>query len=106
MQNMANNPNYNQQINPNFQINRQVPLRNPNGPFNNFERGSNIFVTSNVKPKEEETIHISKLGVLITNDKINNEIKNEVNFLQHKRLPEQNVNDTINNLQAKKPKID
>lgn len=113
MQNMGNNPQFNQMGNNNMNQNRgNFPgLKHPNAPFNNFERGSNIFVTSNIKPKEDDSLHVSKLGNLIsTNDKVNinnnnNESKNDVNLLQQKRLPEQNPLD-IEGPGAKKPKIE
>jgi len=108
MQNMSNNPQFNQQqINQNMQMNRNmVPLKNPNGALNNLERGSNIFITSNIKQnKEEDSFHVSKLGVLINNENKNNEVKGET-FLQQKRLPEPNSQSDSINLLCKKPKIE
>lgn len=81
---MANNNN----MHPNR--NNLPSLKHPNAPFNNLEKGSNIFVTSNFKQKEEDSLHISKLGGLIANsEKAYNESKSEISLLQHKRLPEQ-----------------
>jgi len=93
VQNMGNNQQSNQMANNiNMQPNRNnlQGLKHINAPFNNLEKGSNIFVTSNFKQKEEDSLHILKLGGLIANsEKANNESKSEVTLLQHKRLPEQ-----------------
>ena len=73
-------------------------LKPTNAPCNNLERGSNIFVTSNMKQKEEDSLHLSKLSRLISNnEKPQNDSKNEVSLLQHKRLlAESNPADTRN----------
>ena len=90
---MGNNQQSNQMANNiNMQPNRNnlQGLKHINAPLNNLEKGSNIFVTSNFKQKEEDSLHILKLGGLIANsEKANNESKSEVTLLQHKRLPEQ-----------------
>jgi len=108
MQNIGVNPQFNQMQGNNVSLNRGniTGLKQQNGPFNNIERGSNIFVTSNAKPKEEDQTYISKLDVLISNnEKANNDLKNEGNLLQRKRIAEQNAGDE-SNLGLKKPKVE
>jgi len=82
-------------------------LKPANAPFNNIERGSNIFVTSTIKPpKEEDFMHTSKLSGLISNsEKVLNDSKSDVSLLQQKRLFEQ-VPAEASNIGAKKQKIE
>jgi hypothetical protein len=82
-------------------------LKNPSGPLNNIERGSNIFVTSNLKQnKEEDSLNVSKLGQLYYNNENKNNEQKEESLLHQKRLNESNTQSNFNDIPMKKSKME
>ncbi len=82
-------------------------MKNPSGPLNNIERGSNIFVTSNLKQnKEEDSLNVSKLGQLYYNNENKNNEQKEESLLHQKRLNESNTQSNFNDIPMKKSKME